>query len=372
MPEKFSNHDVLFMKEALRLAALAKGQTSPNPAVGALIVKDDKIIASGFHKRAGLPHAEAEALKKLRWNANGATLYVTLEPCSHFGKTPPCADAVIAAGITEVVAAMKDPFPKVAGGGFKKLRDAGVKVRVGLLRKEAVALNEDFISFHTKKRPFIHLKWAMSLDGRTSTDSGDSKWISNEESRRYAHLLRSYCDAVLVGANTMRRDDPELNVRLPKYKGKQPLRIILDETLNINPQAKIFGSNGGDVLIFTSAEAVKKKAGLIKKIRAKIIGVDANKCGVSLIDVVENLKALGVQSIFVEGGRSVAGAFLEAKFADKITAFVSPVLIGGNLFGAPILTRAKSGSMTEAVRFSDVQIKNFGADMCIEGYPVFL
>ena len=367
----YTEQDIKFMKRAIELGYCGKGQTSPNPAVGAVIVKNGKIIGEGFHRRAGGPHAEIEAINNSTASPKGAILYVTLEPCSHYGKTPPCADAIIKSGIKEVVAGIKDPFPLVAGKGFEKLRKAGIKVRIGILKEEAIKLIEDFITFHTKKRPFVHIKWAMSLDGKTSTDIGDSKWISNESSREYAHKLRSYCDAILVGGNTLRFDDPELTVRLPDYKGKQPIRVILDETLDIAPRYKIFNTRGGRIIIFTSDRVPRKKIRSFSFPDTEIIPLPTIENGFSLKKVLQHLKNIGVQSVLVEGGRRVAGSFFDAKLIDKLTVFIAPILLAGIENRSPLLTINPSLKISDGVLLKDVQRLCFNDNICVEGYPVF-
>ncbi len=368
MTDTFSSFDAQIMHKAISLAYIAKGQTSPNPAVGAVIVKNKKIIGEGYHKKAGLNHAEIDAIKNSSESVKGASIYVTLEPCSHFGKTPPCTDAIIKSGIKEVIAAMKDPFPKVSGSGFAKLRDNGVKVRIGLLEEKAQKLNEDFIVFHTEKRPFIHLKYAMTIDGKTSSDSGDSKWISNELSREYVHKLRSYCDAVLIGGNTFSLDNPELNVRLKGYKGKQPLRIILDDKLNFDPGQKIFNSKGGKILIITSQKALEKNT---KKINAEVITMKTDKNGILIPDLLDYLRSAGIQSVFAEGGRKITGSFLANKTADKITVFIAPKILGGKENKSPVITPYFSSQISDAIILNDIKIMNFDNDICIEGYPKF-
>ncbi|MBI2335133.1 bifunctional diaminohydroxyphosphoribosylaminopyrimidine deaminase/5-amino-6-(5-phosphoribosylamino)uracil reductase RibD, partial [Candidatus Daviesbacteria bacterium] len=268
------NQDLKFLKETLKLAKKGLGRVSPNPMVGAVIVKNGQIIGKGYHKKFGFPHAEIEALKNCRENPRGATMYVNLQPCSHFGKTPPCIDAIIKAGIKKVICCSLDPNPKIHG-------KAGIEISAGVLEKEARKLNEAFFTFHEKKRPFIAIKFAASLDGKLATRTGDSKWITNEKAREYARSLRARYQAVLVGKNTFLKDQPHLGVRI---KGKKdPLKIVLG--LSINPK--------------------------------------------NIQDLLSILYKKEIISVLVEGGGKTLGSFIDAKVVDKVYAFHAPIIIGG-------------------------------------------
>ena len=240
--------DELYMRQALALACLAEGDTSPNPMVGAVIVSaDGEVVGEGYHHKAGQPHAEINALKEAKKLARGGTIYVTLEPCSHFGRTGPCCEAIIAAGLKRVVAAVEDPNPKVAGNGFKRLRDAGIEVTVGVCAEESRLLNEKFFHWIVTGRPFVSMKYAMTLDGKIATRTGDSKWITGEDARAYGHYLRKAHDCILVGKNTVLADDPELTTRL--VEGRNPLRIVLDSNCEIPMTAKIFDGEAETLLV---------------------------------------------------------------------------------------------------------------------------
>ncbi|UCF84800.1 MAG: bifunctional diaminohydroxyphosphoribosylaminopyrimidine deaminase/5-amino-6-(5-phosphoribosylamino)uracil reductase RibD, partial [Desulfobacteraceae bacterium] len=245
-----SKMDEKFMREALRQARKGLGRTSPNPAVGTVIVRDGQILAKAYHRKAGLPHAEAEALSKLRGSAPGGTLYVNLEPCNHHGKTPPCTEAILRSGIERVVVGMKDPNPAVTGGGCEFLRRNGIKLTTGVLEQECRQLNEAFIKFATSGRPFVILKSALTMDGWTATSQGHSKWITSEKSRQFVHRLRDQVDAVMVGIGTILADDPCLTTRLNRGLGKDPLRIIVDTHLKTPPNAKVLNhSSSADTLL---------------------------------------------------------------------------------------------------------------------------
>ena len=257
------------MREALRIARNAEGRTSPNPLVGAVIVRDGKIIAEGWHRQAGTPHAEIHALNMAGSLARGATLYVTLEPCSHFGRTPPCAKAIIDAGIKKVVAAMSDPNPKVAGRGFEILRSAGVEVEVGILEAEAHKLNEIFIKWVTHKLPFVTLKFACSLDGKIATSSGESQWISCEASRKFTHHLRDINDAILIGVGTVLADNPSLTTRL--VEGKNPIRVIVDSKARTPLDAKVVTDKSARTIVAVTENASPEKISALKNFGVEII-----------------------------------------------------------------------------------------------------
>ncbi len=345
--------DRKYMALALKLAE--KGRPSPNPKVGAVVVKNGKIIGKGYHKRAGEPHAEVNALQGI--NAEGATLYVNLEPCSHYGKTPPCTDLIIASGITRVVCAMKDPNPQVHG--IKALREHGIEVEVGLMGKEARKINEKFIKYITENTPFVTLKCAMSLDGKIACNSGDSKWITNEKSREYARRLRGEYDAILVGINTVLEDDPGLKAE----NGKDPLRVILDSTLRAPVNAKVLSDS--NILIATTERYDKKKRKILKK-KASIW-----VCGTERVDLKELIKMLGkkgITSILIEGGSEVHASAVKEKIVDKFLFFVAPKLITGRNAKGPIGGEGIE-TMNEVILLKNCELKKFGGDILIEAYP---
>ena len=359
--------DKVFMREARRLAARGKGRVEPNPMVGAAIVKNGKVITRGWHRRYGASHAEVEALKRAGKRAKGATLFVTLEPCAHWGKTPPCADAVLRAGVSRVVIAARDPNG-LARGGVEALRRASTKVSVGILEKEARALNASFYTFHMMKRPFVSLKFAASLDGKLGTRTGESKWLTSEAARRYARRLRGEHTAVLVGVETVLADDPRLTSRT--YGLREPLRIVLDSRLRIPLKAHIlnerlrksFMRNPGILIATTSRASARKR----KALEAR--GVHTLVCGktrVSISQLLRELYKMNIQSVLVEGGGSVLGSFLDAGVADKVYAFYGSLLIGGT--DAPSIGGRGMRSLVDALRLRAFTIKRFGDSVLILG-----
>ncbi len=354
-------NDLDCMRLALRLAA--KGNPSPNPYVGAVIVKDGEIIGRGFHRKAGMPHAEVEALNSLadKGEAKGATMYVTLEPCNHFGRTPPCTKAIIEAGIRKVVFAAKDPNPNVKGGGEEELRKNNIQVEGGMLAEESLALNEVFVKYAKTKIPFVVVKAAMSLDGKIATRTGDSKWITGEKARKYAHTLRSRYDAALVGINTVLADNPHLTARI--RGGRNPMRVILDDTLRIPLDANVVGEG---TLIATSGRFDgEKKAALEAK------GAEVLVCGKERVELEALLKKLGergITSLLVEGGAEVQGSFLDAKLADKFILFCAPKLIGGREAKCAFAGKGAE-TLASAVNVRIERMKKLGEDVFIEAYP---
>lgn len=343
------------MDEALKLAKRGNGWTYPNPMVGAVIVNRGQIIAKGYHKRVGLPHAEVEALKRAKKSLKGATLYVNLEPCTHYGKTPPCVDAIIQSGIKHVVCSILDPNPKVHGRGIAKLKQAGIAVSVGLRKKESRSLNEAFFTFHEKKRPFVAIKFAASLDGKIATKTGDSQWISNKVARNYARSLRSQYQAILVGINTVIQDNPHLGVR--QKNKKDPLRIILDSTLKIPLTTQVLRDT--NVLIASTTKANKEKMQVLTKMGIPVILF--NSASIPLSDLLEELKKRKIISVLVEGGSQVLGSFIDAKLVDKVYAFHAPLIIGGQ----GITTIA------QAPRLTRLTTRTFATDHLTIGYPQF-
>lgn len=320
-----------YMKTAVLLAKLALGQVSPNPAVGAVIVKNGKIIGKGYTQPPGLSHAEITALKEAGERAKGATMYVTLEPCCHYGRTPPCTEAIIAAGIKEVHAAMIDPNPLVAGKGVKELEKAGIKVVLGECAEEAREINESYVKFITTGIPFVTAKFAMSLDGKIAAKSGDSKWISNDESRRYVHYLRYTSDAIMVGVNTVLIDDPQLTSRCSFRGGtakKQPLRVIVDATGRTPKTARIFNVPG-KVLLVLGENVPPSKKRIYKNLGAEIAQLPAKRGKISLKDLLRLLGKRQITSVLVEGGSNLLGSFFDDDLVDKMVTFIAPIIIGG-------------------------------------------
>ncbi|PKM81731.1 MAG: riboflavin biosynthesis protein RibD [Firmicutes bacterium HGW-Firmicutes-14] len=360
-----------YMKLALDLAERAAGRTSPNPLVGAVVIKDGQIVGRGYHRKAGTPHAEINAMQEAGDAARGATLYVTLEPCSHFGRTPPCSEAVIKAGIAEVYVAMEDPNPLVAGRGIKQMEKAGIKVCVGLLEDRAKLANEVFIKYITSRQPFVLLKTAMTLDGRIAAKTGHSKWVTGPDAREKVHRLRNRYDAVLVGVNTVITDDPALTCRLPEG-GRDPIRIILDSRARIPADSRVLiqDSDAPTYIVVTDRAPVSKIKTLAKG-KAKIVRAEADKHGrVDLRDLMLKLGEMEITGLLVEGGAEVAASFFEAGLVDKVLSFIAPKIIGGSDAPGPVGGAGRK-SMEEAVHLRGVNFGQAGDDFFIEGYPEY-
>lgn len=359
------------MRLALELAAKARGRTSPNPMVGAVIVKDGEIVGQGYHHKAGTPHAEVHALRQAGEKARGAVLYVTLEPCSHFGRTPPCSEAVIASGISEAFVAMKDPNPLVAGRGIKRMTEAGIQVHAGLLEKEAGRLNEIFIKYITTRKPFVLLKTAMTVDGRIATEEGHARWVTGSAAREQVHRLRNWYDAILVGINTVLADNPSLNCRLPEG-GRDPVRIILDSQGRTPGDARILNleSEAPTFIVVTDKAPVERIKDLSSG-EAKIIRASVDMHGrVDLRELLTKMGEMEITSILVEGGAEVAASFLDAGLVDKVLTFIAPKIIGGRQAPGPVGGRGKA-LMDQAVRLIDTEWGKIGEDFYIEGYPEY-
>jgi diaminohydroxyphosphoribosylaminopyrimidine deaminase / 5-amino-6-(5-phosphoribosylamino)uracil reductase len=360
--------DTVYMTEALRLAEKARGRTSPNPMVGAVLVKDGRIIGKGYHTKAGSPHAEIEAFQNAQENPQGATLYVTLEPCCHYGKTPPCTDTIIRAEIHRVVAAMIDPNPKVSGQGIRQLRDAGIMVEVGILEQEARRVNEAFVKYQTTGLPFVISKFAMSLDGKIATKTGDSKYITNESSRSYVHTLRDQVDAIMVGIGTIRADDPLLTTRLVAAPGKNPQRVILDTQLSTPVTAKVLTDfSAAKTTIFTGENVDPQKVRQFCEKGVDIQTVPYDKDG--RLDLRQVLAVLGkreILSVLLEGGAEINGSAFRHRLVDKVVVFIAPIIIGGKDARSPV-EGIGIETLREAVKLSQMTIQRFGDDVMIEG-----
>lgn len=353
------------MRRALALARRAEGWTSPNPMVGAVLVKDGRVVGEGYHRRAGTPHAEAHALARAGEAARGATLYVNLEPCSHYGRTPPCADALIRAGVARVVAAMQDPNPRVAGRGLARLREAGVQVEVGLLEREARRLNEAFCKHVTTGLPFTVLKTAMSLDGKIATRTGHSRWITGEAARAEAHRLRHRADAVLVGVGTVLADDPRLTVRLPGGPWKNPWRVVVDSFLRTPPGAAMLQEEGRTIIATTAAAPARARAALQEA--GAEVWLLPGKDRVDLPALWRRLGEEGVTHLLVEGGGEINAALLAAGLVDKVVAFVAPRIVGGQAAPGPV-GGAGAATMEEALELADLSVRRVGRDVMLSGY----
>jgi diaminohydroxyphosphoribosylaminopyrimidine deaminase/5-amino-6-(5-phosphoribosylamino)uracil reductase len=360
------NLDEKYMRLALKLAKSASGQTSPNPLVGAVVVKDHQIVGTGAHLKAGEAHAEVHALQMAQDKSIGATLYVTLEPCSHFGRTPPCAERVIQSGVKRVVVATLDPNPLVAGQGVDKLKEAGIEVQIGLFQQESEGMNETFNHYIVHKTPFVTLKTATTLDGKIATATGESKWITGEEARADVHLLRHQQDAILVGVNTVIMDNPLLTTRISGAQGKNPIRVILDSKLRTPIDAHILNTDDAPTWLFTSKQANQEQ---IKRYEEKGVRVfqSNDESRVSIIYVLQTLGEQEITSLIVEGGGEINAAFLQGKHVHKVVAYLAPKLIGGN--EAPSSFRGEGFThLAQAVQLSDVQYVPVGQDLKVVGY----
>lgn len=359
--------DEKFMKRALRLARRGRGKSSPNPMVGAVVVRNGKIVGEGFHSGPGLPHAEALALAAAGARAKGATLYINLEPCCHTAKrTAPCTDAILRSGVGRVVAAMTDPNPMVSGKGFQILRRSGVEVVEGALRSESERLNEVFIKYITTQRPFVILKAAMTLDGRIATRSGASRWITGEAARMEVHRLRSEVDAVLVGIGTVLADDPMLTARI---KGvKNPLRVVIDPLLKTPAGARIVTSTAeAPTLFFTGPKAPSRKIVQFKNAGAEIRVMPGAEGVIAFGAILKELGKAGIASLLIEGGGGVNGMALRAGAVDKVIFYIAPMLLCGD-DGKSVAVGRSVPALSEAVRLDRMKIRQVGEDLRIEGY----
>ena len=365
--DRIKARDEHYMRIALRLAEKGRGRTSPNPLVGAVVVKNGKVVSRGWHRKAGEPHAEAIALKKAGAAAKGATLYVTLEPCSHLNKrTPPCAPLVIASGVKRVVVAMIDPNPQVSGNGLKALRRAGIAVVANVLEREAKKQNEAFVKHMTTGMPLVTLKTAQTLDGRIATSRGESKWITGEEARQEGHRLRDQHDAILVGVNTVLQDDPSLTARFPG--ARDPIRIIVDSKLRTPDTAKVITQRSvAKTLIATLDTASKDRMVELLDAGAEILLAPAKQGRVDLKQLMKALGTFGITSVLIEGGAEVNASALNAGIVDRVVVFIAPMLMTGKdslcSIGGSSPTRLK-----DAVKLRDVEIRRIGSDMMVSGY----
>lgn len=361
----FLSYDEKYMRLAMQLAGNAIGRTSPNPLVGAVIVKDNRVVGCGWHRKAGTPHAEVHALNQAGELAQGADVYVTLEPCAHYGKTPPCAKALVEAKVKNVYGGLLDVNPKVAGKGFKILEDAGIHVEYGFLQDELRKQNEVFFKWIEHKKPFVVLKAAMTLDGKIATATGQSKWITNETSRAYGYKLRDIYDGIMVGINTVIEDNPMLTARVDG--GKNPIRIVVDSSLKIDINANVVQDKSAKTIIATTDKADKDK---ILKLQAQYVDVIVvDKDENDKVDIEKLLDILGQQnicSILVEGGATLSGSFVAKKLVDKVYFFIAPKIVGGKEAKTPV---AGTGilNLQEALALKDIQIEKLEEDILIIG-----
>jgi len=361
-----------FMKAALGLARKGLGKASPNPAVGAVIVRKGEIVAAGYHRKAGEAHAEVEALNQLGGKARqGDTLYVTLEPCNHYGRTPPCTQAILEKGVRKVVVGMRDPNPHVTGGGCDTLSGRGVEVITGVLEEECRRLNEWYVTYVTKGRPFVIAKSALTLDGWTATSTGHSRWVTNERSREWVHRLRNQVDGILVGVGTVMADDPLLNTRLRKGKGKDPVRIIVDTDLSIPVNARVFGHPAGaETLIAVSEDVPTDRLRRIERRGVSFLLCPKKEGRIDLRALMDRLGKRSITSVLLEGGATLMGAMIREKLVDKFCIFKAPKILGGS-DGRPMALGKGPSKMDESIPLKDIRIRRFGEDLLITGYPEY-
>jgi diaminohydroxyphosphoribosylaminopyrimidine deaminase/5-amino-6-(5-phosphoribosylamino)uracil reductase len=357
-----------FMSRALELAGRGQGRTSPNPMVGAVVVKAGRIVGEGYHEAAGHAHAEVNALDAAGARAAGATLYVTLEPCNHTGRTPPCTEKILAAGIRRLVVAMADPNPHVSGGGIDFLRKQGIEVTTGLQEARARRLNEAFVTYITTGRPFVVVKCAATLDGRIATGSGDSKWVSGRQSRDYVHRLRHAMDAVLVGVETIGCDDPQLTTRLPGGEGRHPLRIVLDTHLRISDEARVLQpEDGAGTVIVTGPSVSRDRVEQIAGDGVRVMTAPVKGNRIDLDALMPLLGRMQITSVLIEGGGAVIGSAFRDRVVDKILFFYAPKIYGGD-DGVPICRGSGPHRMQDCLAVEAIEVRRFDDDILIEGY----
>ena len=360
------DHD--YMDMALDLALKGQGFTSPNPMVGAVVVKNGKVVGTGYHQAAGKAHAEVNALNDAGGYANGATLYVNLEPCNHTGRTPPCTDKILRSGVQRVVVAMQDPNTDVKGGGIDFLKKNGIDISLGICETKAKRLNEIFVKYIRTKRPFVILKCAATLDGRIATRTGDSRWVTNEQSRGAVHRLRHAVDAILVGIGTVNADDPSLTTRLPHGRGKDAIRIVLDTNLSISPDARVLRLNSdSDTILVAGRSAIKEKKSALAAKGVRVIESQLKNKRIDMDLLMGQLGALGITSLLIEGGSRVIASALSAGIVDKVMFFYAPKLTGGD-DGVPICRGKGPDRMADCIAVKDITLQRFGDDVMIEGY----
>lgn len=357
------------MKQALSLANLALGQVSPNPAVGALVVKDGEVVGQGYTQPPGSAHAEVMALKQAGEKARGGMMFVTLEPCWHYGQTPPCTQAVIDAGISEVHLAMLDPNPVVAGRGEEELQREGIRTYVGELNDEAKKVNEAYVKYITTGKPFITVKFAVSLDGKIATKSGDSEWISSDESRKYVHYLRYTSDAIMAGANTVIADNPRLTCRYAGKGGearKQPLRVIIDARGRTSSVAQVFNESGKALLVLGESVNQEKKSAY-SAVGAELMELPDKNGQMDLEILMRKLGEREITSVLVEGGGILLGSLFDANLVDKVIVFVAPIIIGGEAAKAAVAGNGVD-MIKDALQLDRISSEKFGSDIMITGY----
>ncbi len=356
-----------FMKMALNLAKKGRGYTSPNPMVGAVVVKAGEVVGRGYHHAVGQAHAEVDAIEDAGVRARGAALYVNLEPCNHTGRTPPCTRKILEAGIKRVVMAMADPHTK-AGGGAAFLRKHGIDVLIGVCEKQATQLNEVFVKFVNTGRPFVMVKCAATLDGRIATRNGDSKWVTGKKARRFVHRLRHAVDAIMVGIGTIQADDPQLTTRLGSRRGVDPIRIVLDTHLSISPDARVLklDSDSETILVVGHTVSKAKKNRLAKK-GVRLIEQPLKNGRIDMRSLMAYLGSMDITSLLVEGGSRVLASAFHSGIVDKVLFFYAPKILGGD-DGIPICQGQGPALMKDSIRLSGLRVRRFDPDVMIEGY----
>jgi diaminohydroxyphosphoribosylaminopyrimidine deaminase / 5-amino-6-(5-phosphoribosylamino)uracil reductase len=360
-----SNADLKMMRLALTEARRGVGRTAPNPAVGCVIVKDGKIVGRGWHRKAGTPHAEVHALNEAGELARGADAYVTLEPCSHYGKTPPCAEALIAARVARVFVGMVDPNPLVAGKGIGMLKEAGIEVETGLLEDACRELNRPFIKWIQSRLPYVVLKSALTLDGMSATVNGDSRWVTGDRARAEVHRLRGKLDAIMVGVGTVLKDDPQLTCRVPG--GKDPLRVVVDSTLRIPLHAALFTVKSTAKTVIATCCRDEARIEAVQARGAEVLCCNESNGRVDLDDLFRRLGESGIQSVLLEGGSHLAGEALRAGLIDRCMIFLAPKLVGGA--GMGLFAGEGAALMKDAICLEEMTVRKVGVDLLVEGVP---
>lgn len=357
-----------YMHQALALAETGRGWTSPNPMVGAVVVKDGQVVGRGYHQRAGGPHAEVHAIDDAGEQARGATIYVTLEPCNHFGRTPPCTRKIIDAGIRKVVVAMTDPNPGVEGGGIRTLQGRGIEVITGVCEKEARILNEAFTTWITTGRPFVILKCAATLDGRIATRTGDSRWVTGPVSRQCVHRIRHAVDGILVGVETVKKDNPSLTTRLQDETGSDPTRIILDTHLSMPATAKMLHQpSEASTWVICGPDAAESRRSALEAAGTQVIVAAVKNGRIDLPALMGQLGRMEIGSLLIEGGGRVIGSALAAGIVDKLCLFYAPKLLGGD-DGIPMCRGMGPERMQDSIAVHDLEVFRFGDDVMLQGY----
>ena len=356
-----------YIQRAITLAKRGKGWVNPNPLVGAVLLKDNKIIGEGYHEFFGSPHAEVNAIRNAKEDVAGSTLFVTLEPCSHQGKTPPCTDLILEKKIKKVVIGILDPNPLVNGKGKKFLLDHGLEVTSGYLEEEILRMNEQFIKFIKSGKPFCILKTAMTLDGKIATVAKESKWISGEESRKFIHELRQQVSAIMVGINTVLIDDPLLNTRRERKRNKNSLKVIVDTTARLPIESKVLTNDPQLTLIATSCRADKAKLKQFERLGAQVLVCPLKNEQVDLPYLVNSLGTMGIDSILLEGGSTLAFSALQEGIVDKVVSFIAPKIVGGKEALSPVGGKGIN-RLQDAIFLNNLTVKRVGSDVMIQGY----